>query len=169
MLFLRSEFQMIQVSGINVFPIKSCQAMAKKTATMTLSGFFDDRMWAIIDSDTNKILSQKFYPPLARISIHPVQNHLQLRFDGKQPLNLPLKGIDGKEVEASYKEEVFIGIDQGDQAALWLEMSLNRSTALIKLKTGERRLVPDQHIALPEDITTFTEGYPAILINEASV
>jgi uncharacterized protein YcbX len=56
----------IQISSLNVFPIKSCAGTAVNSATATDHGFTFDRTWLIVD-EHNNFLTQRELPRMALI------------------------------------------------------------------------------------------------------
>jgi uncharacterized protein len=56
----------IQVSSLNVFPIKSCAGTTVNSATATDHGFTFDRTWLIVD-EQNNFLTQRELPKMALI------------------------------------------------------------------------------------------------------
>ena len=116
-----------QVTGLYLYPVKSCQGIAVTEAAISRYGLLHDRRWAIISStDENHIENQyEMHPKLA--SIAPDLEDLQtlvLRAPNMPDLRIPLhthpsppRRIDVSTVQ---RTKLDFAEDEGDEAARWL-------------------------------------------------
>ena len=111
------------LSGIFVYPIKSCQGFCVKDWPLLENGLYLDRQWAIKDS-SGAVLTQKKEPKLAEISTmicrKPEEEGL-----GEEELQLQAPGM--KPLVASIKEK---GVLQSRVEA-WLMVFLERRCKLV--------------------------------------
>jgi hypothetical protein len=69
---------MIHVSGLYIYPIKSCAGIAVEHATLDAKGCIDDRRFMIVD-DAGYFLTQRELPSLALISLRTDADTLSTR------------------------------------------------------------------------------------------
>eukprot|EP01083_Nonionella_stella_P168501 569052_1 len=59
----------IGVSRLFIFPVKGMKGISVQKAKLTLSGFADDRIYAVVNKATNKAVNQLTYTSLSRIVV----------------------------------------------------------------------------------------------------
>src|ERR1700733_6408056 len=64
----------IQISELNIYPVKSCRGFRMNSAIVTKRGFTYDRAWMIVD-DQNKCLTQREKPAMALIQPQILDGH----------------------------------------------------------------------------------------------
>ena len=142
-----------KISGIFVYPVKSCAPMAVEESEIGPTGFKYDRHWAIMKG--SKCLSQKDLKTLClvRPKIEAGQKVLTLSFPNMEPLRVPLD-LEGSESPSN--NEVCVGkvcgvgidgLDCGQAASDWLEEATGEpDLRLIRLL--ERRSRNGQRLSL---------------------
>ncbi|KAG3023463.1 hypothetical protein PC120_g7559 [Phytophthora cactorum] len=149
-----SQLQFPQVSGIFVYPIKSCAGIALKEAQLTPKGLLHDREWVIIDGDRDKFVTQRRYPKLALI--HP---KVPVVHTGEGQLR----------VVSIWKDKVE-AIDQGDAAAKWLDEFMGEDKCrfrLTRVRDGYTRHTKPKYA--PGHATNFADAFPFLLALEESL
>ncbi|KAF4030645.1 MOSC domain-containing protein [Phytophthora infestans] len=172
-----SQLQFPHVSGIFVYPVKSCAGIALKQAQLTPKGLLHDREWVIIDGDRNKFVTQRRYPKLALI--HPkvlpgmdaVATSLVLSAKGMPDLEVPVvhTGEGQLRVVSIWKDKVE-AIDQGDAAATWLDEFMGEDKChfrLTRARDGYTRHTKPKYA--PGHATNFADAFPFLLALEESL
>jgi len=97
------------VSGLFIYPIKSCKGIPLNIAEIGRFGFHNDRRWMIVDAETNRFVSQRTLPRMALITPIfyskniPAQasgktaTHLQIEAPDMVPLRVPIPHLNPKE------------------------------------------------------------------------
>ena len=57
---------MILVSGLYVYPVKSCRGISLEAAELAERGIRHDREWMVVDAD-GSFMTQREWPALARV------------------------------------------------------------------------------------------------------
>ena len=197
----------IQVSSLNVFPIKSCAGTPVNSATATSHGFTFDRTWLIVDEDNN-FLTQRELPRMALIkprifsrrtgknlldtddtsvwkepelgacaspdfelatANHPYQQFiLSLEAPGMDPFFTHFNPY-GDRMKVVVWDDTCDAINEGDDAALWLSRFLEKRCRLVRFADNSVRRVDPKYALSDEDIVKFADGFPYLLISEASL
>ncbi len=160
---------MMQVSGLFLYPIKSCRGIALEQVTVTPKGFAYDREFMLVDGQ-GKFLTQRQYPRLAtiQVSLHPT--HLQLAARNYNQFTLPLT-LTGIEKPVTVWRDRAIALDQGDQVAEWFQgvLGLDQSVRLVRQSPDHPRLVDPNFRPRPDNTVSFADGFPILVTNTASL
>jgi hypothetical protein len=122
---------------------------------------------------TGRFVSQRTRPRLAVVAPEPSCGALVLRAPGREPLVVPL-GPDGGPAEGGPDRAVTVwrdtvaARDAGAAAAVWFGELLGESARLVFMPDDTRRAV-DPAFAAPGDVVSFADGFPWLLISEASL
>ena len=160
---------MLHLSQINIFPVKSLDGYSPNFAVVKKRGLQYDRQWMITEPN-GKFMTQRANGKMALLQAIIENNSLVIKEkqnEGNQikvPLNFK---------ESSYSEVVVW--NDTIQAALttkeaneWLSDFLNKKCHLVFMpETTYRRI--DEDYNRGEDIVSFADGYPFLIIGEASM
>jgi len=158
----------IRVSGLFVYPVKSCAGLARDEVTLDARGVALDRQWMVVDAD-GRFVSQRECPLLATVSLSiegPLLRLSSARVAGS--IALPRAGRQGEVRPVRCWRDLCEAVDEGDEAAAWLGELLGAPVRLVRMADGFRRRV-DPAYAPAEAITAFSDGFPLLLIGEASL
>ncbi|RRJ84647.1 MOSC domain-containing protein [Aestuariirhabdus litorea] len=157
----------MELTQINLFPLKSARKLSLQQALLDPFGLSGDRRWMVVDPQGRFITARKF-PLLATVEVELLAGGLTLQSDGHGPLvvSVPARGMDRKPVVV-WGDEVS-ALDAGDDAAGWLETLLETPCRLVYMEGDCRRQV-DRHYAEEGVLTSFADGFPLLLIGEASL
>ncbi|GMF18965.1 unnamed protein product [Phytophthora fragariaefolia] len=173
-----SQLQFPTVSGLFVYPIKSCAGIQLDKAQLTPKGLLHDREWVIIDCERDMFVSQRRYPKLALL--HPKLlpstdaakvTSLVLTAKGMADLEVPvLQTGEGKLRVVSIWKDKVEAVDQGDAAAEWLDMFMGeekRGFRLVRARDGFTRHTKPKYA--PGHATNFADAFPFLLALEESL
>lgn len=159
---------MITVSGLYIYPIKSCRGIAVQAVRLDDLGPQLDRRFMLIDAGA-RFLSQRVEPRLALVdvAIHPTA--LLVSAKGMRPLKLPLTLPEGASVlEAEVWKYRGPVIDSGNDAADWFSEWLDRPCRLVRCPPARLRQV-DPTYSPEEAFTAFADAFPELLVSESSL
>lgn len=160
---------MLKISGLFVYPIKSLGGVALAKAQVTAWGLNHDRRWMLVN-ENNRFLSQREVPEMALLYVEITTNGLVVihRQQPEEFINIPFL-FDAKETvvctiwdDECEAEFVDSEIDN------WFTKVLGLKCRLVYMPATTRRPV-DQHYALPQHITSFTDAFPFLIIGQASL
>lgn len=155
------------VSGLYVYPIKSCAGISLGAAELDERGIRHDRRWMLVDED-GKFVSQRTQPRLALVRVGIQEEHLALDAPGMPTLEVPLE----PETEASMSAVVWGDVVEvatvGGDADAWFGEILGASCRLVYQPEESVRPV-DAAYGRGGDHVGLADGFPLLLISEASL
>jgi len=161
----------MKVTEVWIYPIKSCRGISLPEATVTPKGFAGDRELMWVD-ETGKFITQRQYPDLARVRVQLEGEAIALTLDPEtaEPLRFE-STLSGTELAVQVWRSRTIAIDQGDEAAAWLQaaLGLTENFRLVRQSPQYRRAVNPEYALEEDDSVSFADGYPFLLTNTASL
>ena len=158
---------MIRVSGLAVYPVKSCRGVELDEAVVGATGFDLDRQWMVVDAD-GRFLSQREAPELAQIEVAVAGEGLTLSVPALPALTIPLRTPHGRERTVEVWQDRCAAVDEGDAAARWLEQHLGRRAMLVRMAGVGSRPLAGAPVA-PGIAVSFADAYPFLLVSESSL
>ncbi len=157
----------MSVSALNVYPVKSCAGIALNEAQLDARGIRFDRNWMFVNSE-GKLLTQRDDSRLALIRTRLTQNALVLSAP-KVPEQEVLFSQTGETRAVTVWRSDCLAIDQGNQVAEWISQYLGAPTRLVRIAENFVRKLNPEFSRRATDQTAFADGYPHLLISEASL
>lgn len=158
---------MVQVTGLNIYPVKSCRGIALTQARLTETGFEHDREWLIITPE-GRFLTQRERPQLAQIETALADDRLILRKPDGAELSLPLN-MTGPEREVTIWGDKAAAFDAGNEAASWLTDHLGKPARLVRFDKRHKRASNTKWTEGIEALNQFSDAYPWLLISQGSL
>ena len=157
----------ITIQELNVYPLKSARGIPTTRVRLAATGFQWDRHWMVVRED-GMFLTQRTHPSLTRISTELTAEELVLTADGRKPLTLPLAPRGPGRPVRIWKDSGE-GLDQGDEAAVWVSGVLGAPVRVVRTPaTPDRRANPQYAGPLPSPLA-FPDGFPVLICNRASL
>lgn len=159
----------MHLSGIFIYPIKACAGIALQQAEVVQRGLARDRRYMLVDP-TGAFVTQRTLPQLCRVSTALQGSSLLVSAPEKAELELPLE----LERAAGFAPMPYRVWDSSGSAlrhpegSRWFSEYLERDVSLVYMPDDEQREVNPER-ARPGDIVSFADGYPLLLISEASL
>ncbi len=160
---------MLQISQLFIYPIKSLGGIAVDNAMVTDRGLQYDRRFMLVD-DNNLFLTQREHPEMALLQTAIEGNNLQVshKKSAEQKLTLPLVPTAGDNIRVQVWEDICDAITVGADADEWFSHHMGFSCRLVYMPDATKRKV-DAVYALNNDITSFSDAYPVLLVGQASL
>jgi uncharacterized protein YcbX len=158
---------MIQLSQINIYPVKSCKGISLSRAELTPYGLADDRRWMIIDSH-GTFVSQRSTPKMALIEPLFTGSSLKLAAPDLSLLEVPLQQEGSTKVNVRIWDDLCDALDCGDSAARWFSQFLDMECRLVEMGGTFDRPVNTKY-AMNGDLVGFADAFPLLLISTASL
>jgi uncharacterized protein YcbX len=156
------------ISSLTLYPVKSMRGIKLQSATLDDMGIRWDRRWMVIDANSHYVTGRQ-QPKL--LTIQP-----KLTEEGTLSLDFP----DGTRLPVASavpeKQRVPVTIWNDTVMAMPLDESCNQALSnflekdcrLVFIESDEIRQL-DQEYANPGERTGFSDGFPLLLISEASL
>jgi uncharacterized protein YcbX len=155
------------VTGLYVYPVKSCAGTALTVAQLGPRGIVHDREFMIVDPN-GAFLTQREVPRLALIRPARASEGLELCAPGMPPLALrPV--ADGQNIMVRIWRDHLLAVDQGRVVADWLSTFLHTPCRLVRQADDVVRRVDPTFATHPDDQVGFADGYPLLLLSEESL
>jgi uncharacterized protein YcbX len=157
----------IRVSGLAIYPIKSCRGIALTEAEVVERGFRHDREWMVVDA-AGRFVSQRTRPQLARVAVRMSDRSLIIAANGMPPLEVPLVPARRQARTVTIWRDTCRAEPCGPPAARWFSDLLGAPVELVRMPSAAVRRV-DPRYAGPADQVGFADAFPFLLLSEASL
>lgn len=160
---------MLQLSEIWIYPIKSVSGIQMQEAKVLERGFELDRRWMLIDA-SNTFLSQRTFPELALLDLKITDTALQIinRQNPEDKIETPLSPDLLEELEVNIWNDKVLAWTVDPAADAWLSEFLNQPVKLVYMGDQAVRQI-DLRFSEEGENVSFADGYPYLLISEASL
>ncbi len=156
----------VKVSALYIHPVKSCRAIEKTSARLEAFGLQHDRRWMVVD-ENGLMLTQRKKPRMCLIQPEVTATGLILKTSSANHLSVDLP-LANKKIKVKVWDDECQAFDAGDDAAHWLSDFLETTCRLVYFPDDEIRQV-DINYASAGDKTAFSDGFPLLLISQASL
>jgi uncharacterized protein YcbX len=167
---MAAEFEGEGMSGYRLsqlwrFPVKSLRGARFERLALGARGPEGDREWMIVDAD-GRFLTQRQLPRMALIDARLESGRLVLAGPGREPLVVAADAGEPLAVQVWGDHCQALAPDPAADA--WLAELLGQPCRLVRLpEHSVRRVDPDY--ALETDQVGFADGFPLLLISQASL
>ncbi|MBT0963372.1 MOSC domain-containing protein [Denitromonas iodatirespirans] len=149
------------------YPVKSLAGESFGALEVDARGFRHDRHWMVVDP-AGRFMTQREQARMALIGTHvTAQGELQLSAPGMPALSLPVRR-DGGRIAVDVWGDTVDAVPTDPAADAWLSAFLDTPCRLVHMADdGVRPVDPD--FAGPQDQVGFADGFPFLLISQASL
>jgi uncharacterized protein YcbX len=170
---------MCQVTGLYIYPVKSCAGVEVPDWAITRYGFRHDREFLVVDEQRN-FLTQRTHPELALVQTFPESDLLRLKAPNLPEITFPWFGsradhrIESGRPVTVWRDQVEAD-DCGEEIAEWFSAHLGCKARLVRMGKRYRRTVRPENVpavhqeALGVREVGFADAYPFLIISEASL
>ncbi|MFO1464898.1 MAG: MOSC N-terminal beta barrel domain-containing protein [Steroidobacteraceae bacterium] len=156
-----------KITGLNLYPVKSCRGIAVESVTLTDTGFAFDRRWMVVD-ENGRFQTQRELPRLAVIHTQLSDGRLRLSANDMPDLVVGDPG-QGERREVKVWNDQCSGLDAGDAAAGWLSQFLHKKLRLLSFDTSTRRACDPSYAGDVPATTMFADAFPFLVLSESSL
>jgi uncharacterized protein YcbX len=155
-----------EIAALFTYPVKACAGIEASSLEVGARGPALDREWMVVDA-ASRFVTQRDEPRLALVRCALEPGALVLTAPGAPPLRVP-RAAGGEPRRVQCWSAACEALDQGEAAADWLSRLLGAPRRLVRMAPGFERVVnPERSPA--RATTAFTDGYPFLVIGEASL
>ena len=155
------------MTGLFVYPVKSCAGTELGVAELDARGIRHDREFMIVDP-RGHFLTQRQLPRMALIHPTRTADTLTLAAPGMSRVCLTPR-LDRDRVHVTVWNDRVAAIDQGLAVADWLSTFLQTPCRLVRQADDAVRAVDREFATHPTDEVSFADGYPLLLVSEESL
>ncbi|OQP63538.1 oxidoreductase [Niastella vici] len=160
---------MLTVSELYIYPIKSLGGISLNAATLTDRGFEYDRRWMLVD-ENDHFLSQREVNTMALLKVQIAATGLLVQ-NSSEPgaeLLVPFDPATEESFTVTVWSNHCRAYRVSSAADAWFSKQLGISCKLVYMPESTHRFV-DSRYAHQKEITSFSDGYPLLLISQASL
>jgi uncharacterized protein YcbX len=158
----------IAVTGLFVYPIKSCRGTSLQQADAGARGILHDREFMVVDAQSGLFLTQRELPRMALI--RPSLSDGALCVEAPDmPMLTVSPSDDGPVQKVRIWSDTCRAVDQGSEAAAWFSRFLAHECRLVRMADNSVRRVDDRYATSNADQVGFADGYPFLLISRESL
>jgi len=161
----------VTVSTLHTYPIKSCKSLSHNVVSLDRKGVVGDRRLLVVNTD-GRFLTQRELPAMVHITPTLTDGGIRLEAPAMPPLELALTDTadaDHAAMDVVVWQDTIKAVSQGRAAAEWLSTFLKTPCQLVAMERDFRRIVDQLYAPRPDDETSFGDGFPLLLISEASL
>ena len=156
----------ILVSNLSIYPVKSCREVKQNSTLIEKFGLKNDRRWMVVD-ENGVMLTQRKIAKMCLIQPELTKTGLTLSTESMDTLYVETPS-SSKKCNVKVWADHCQAFDAGDDAASWLSHVLSTKCRLVYFPDNEFRQV-DLDYANEGDKTAFSDGFPLLLISQASL
>jgi uncharacterized protein YcbX len=160
----------MQITGIFIYPVKSLRGIALPSAKVEKRGLQYDRRWMLVD-DKGMFFSQREIPEMALLTTEITENHLVISHATKslESLLIDLKmPTNAEKLQVQVWDDTCDALLVSSAADAWLTEALQTPCRLVYMPDNSVRPT-DPTYSQPTDMVSFADGYPILIIGEASL
>ncbi|PWV46516.1 MOSC domain-containing protein [Chitinophaga sp. S165] len=159
---------MLTVSALYIYPVKSLGGFSLPAATLTDRGFKYDRRWMLID-ENDRFISQREVAVMAFLNATIGEEHLLVTDKRTGDLiMIPYEPLTSETITVSVWDDTCVAQRVSDEADTWFSQHLGMPCRLVYMPDSTQRTV-DANYAHNQEITSFSDGYPLLIIGQASL
>ncbi len=157
----------MKISEISIYPIKSLKGISLDRSVVEKRGLQYDRRWMLTDPD-GMFFTQRDVPKMATVEVEVLGGALRLTSDGIGSIEIPLEPDRGERESVTVWDSTLIGETYVGAMNEWFSDVLSKRCKLVRMPDNGTRHVSEK-FDLGEDTVSFADGYPLLLIGEASL
>jgi len=157
----------LRVASLSIYPVKSTAGLTLREARVEPRGLAMDRRWMVVDTD-GRFVTGREHPALVTVTARPQGRGLVLEAPGREALHVADAAGRGETLTVVVWRSSVQARAVDPAADRWLSEMLGIACRLAHMGADGSRAVNPEY-ALPGDEVSFADGYPLLLIGEASL
>jgi uncharacterized protein YcbX len=157
----------MHISEINIYPVKSLKGISLTEAAVEKRGFRHDRRWMLTDKD-GMFFTQREFPRMATIAVEVGNDCLRFSAPGAEDLRIPAEPAIGSNQQVTVWSSTCECAIYDDAVNDWFGQVLDTDCQLVYMPDETERHV-SEIFDTGDDIVSFADGYPLLLIGENSL
>ncbi len=157
------------LSEINIYPIKSLGGIRLEKAQLEERGLQYDRRWMLVDEEGIFITQRKHFE-LALLQVNIADGKLSVshKTSPERSISFSLDEDTGEQISVVIWNDTATALEVNKTVSDWFSDFLKFKVKLVKMPLTEKRWV-DRDYATNDEIVSFADGYPCLLIGQSSL
>ena len=158
----------MNLSEINIYPIKSLGGISLNDSIAEEKGLQFDRRWMLID-ENGKFFTQREFPKMATLKVSLASESLQIT-DENNSIDVPVEPTSNNKIKVQIWQSKCDAVAYDKTVNAWFSDVLNTNCHLVLMpEDSKRKVSPYYAIRKFQDVVSFADGYPVLLIGENSL
>lgn len=157
----------VVVSGLFVYPVKSCAGIAVSQAELSITGLAADRRWMLVNQQ-GRFITQREQGRLALVIPSLQGEGLQIEAPGMPVLTIAGTSRSQPCVVTVWQDRCQ-AYDEGETAAAWFSEFLGQPARLVRFDEAQVRLSNRDWTGEVQAPNQFSDGFPVLVISTASL
>ena len=160
----------MKVSQLYIYPIKALGGIAISSVNITDRGFENDRRWMLID-ENNRFISQREIAEMSLLQVEILQHVMKVNHK-KDPANcieISLTPAASDITTVNIWDTLCEAQLVNTEADRWFSKILDTNCRLVYMPDSTTLKIDDQYAITGNDITSFSDGYPILMVSEESL
>lgn len=160
---------MLKLSEINIYPIKSLGGISLQSSVVEKRGLKYDRRWMMINADGD-FMTQREYPQMILLQPELNKSHVIIKnkLNPGSTVKVPYEPIHEKKIEVPIWGDRCKAFTINREIDEWFSEQLGINCQLVHMPDSTERQI-DVKYAQKGEIVSFADGYPFLLIGQASL
>jgi len=160
---------MLSVSQLFIYPIKSLGGIELSSAEVDIRGLKNDRRWMLVDNN-NQFMTQRENHAMALLKTAILNDRILISNKHKpdERIHIPVAITNSKKIRVRVWNDDCDVLEADASINNWFTHQLEQECKLVYMPEDSLRVV-DTNYASGEEITSFTDGYPILLLGQASL
>ncbi|MEN9908977.1 MAG: hypothetical protein RLZZ540_2126 [Bacteroidota bacterium] len=163
---------MLKLSEIWIYPVKSLGGIALQQSKVTDRGLEHDRRWLLVD-ENGCFITQREHPKLALFQPEITADLLKISHkDAQESIAVslyPSLSETVKIIKVTVWEDVVEAFEVSSGASDWFSNILGFKVRLVYMPEESLRKVDSDYAVSPNDVTSFSDGFPFLIIGQSSL
>lgn len=163
---------MLQLSEIWIYPVKSLGGIALQQSKVTDRGLEHDRRWLLVD-ENGCFITQREYPKLILFQPEIKDEFLKISHRVLQEsigVSLyPSLSETATTIKVTVWDDVVEAYEMSSEASDWFSKILGFAVRLVYMPEESLRKVDADFSVSPNDVTSFSDGFPFLIIGQSSL
>lgn len=156
----------MQLSGITIYPVKSCAGIDLDQVSLDRFGPSGDRRWLVVD-ESGRFISQREQARMALVKVERLREGIRMAL-GDTSTEVAVPADNAREMRVTVWRDCVRALLTDDSAAQWLSTQLGLPCRLVYMPDSCQRLV-DGLYAREGETVSFADGFPLLLISQSSL
>jgi len=160
---------MLTVSQLFIYPIKSLGGIELNSAEVDIRGLKNDRRWMLVDNN-NQFMTQRENHGMALLKTAIINDRIIISNKHKpdEHIHIPVAITNSKKIKVRVWNDDCDVLEADTSINNWFTHQLEQECKLVYMPDESLRVV-DTKYASGEEITSFTDGYPILLLGQSSL
>ncbi len=160
---------MLSVSELFIYPVKSLGGIKVNSVQLTDRGFQYDRRWMLVD-EQHRFLSQREQPAMALLQTSLCDDGVVVakKQEPQNKITIPFAATATEKMQVQVWDDLCDAYAVSNEHDAWFSAALQIKCRLVHMPDETLRKV-DNRYAFDNEITSFSDGYPVLIIGQSSL